>query len=228
MIKLDLNKVLVGDSFKGARDLATPSEEFNYQQWKTRQTAAITERGAGRDEESYISLMVQRNMNAYICHREVDAYAGCLQKHNLIASEDMLIPFKDKNSTHQLKCRWPLMSYQKCMASERNRSVLYESAVMHSHCGETRSKHFHCIAKHRDQELLTNEPQCIPTYRALLRCGLNFMWEEYWKKLSNLSDEDEYSMYDTESDPHRKADVYGRMSPDMRRHLKDSGLHSPE
>ncbi|AYU76847.1 hypothetical protein conserved [Leishmania donovani] len=193
-----------------------------FEEWKAKQNEDIAQRGADRDpavEEEHNRYMLRQNLNAYVCYKELDRYTTCLEDKKLIRRRDdedgargggtgvsMASSFEinTRNKVNEKLCRATHNAYVSCMSSQKNQEVVLQSASLEPHCTEGRAKLFHCLRENQVSEAQTNTPQCTDTYRSLLRCGLNHLWNHYWREITKFSDTDEFHLYELSRDDNKK------------------------
>lgn len=183
-----------------------------FDKWRKEQQKIIADRGADGDpakEEEYNQFMLRQNLNAYVCHNELDEYTGCLKANHLLNYEEneqsgSRVEINVKNKANEKLCRKSHTAYVTCMSSKRNQEAVLQNAVAQPNCTEYREEMLRCMAKNSDHEVQTNEPQCLSLYRALLRCGLNHDWNHYWRSITKFGDADEYHLYELSRDEKKK------------------------
>ena len=228
--------------------LSTPAKQSQfsldmYEEWKVKQNEEIANRGADRDpavEEEHNRYMLRQNLNAYVCYKDLDKYTACLEDKKLIRRSDgedgaggsaglsssATFEVNTQNKVNEKLCRATHNAYVSCMSSKTNQEAVLQSASLEPHCTEHRSSLFHCMRENQMTEAQTNTPQCTTAYRTLLRCGLNHMWNHYWREITKFSDTDEYHLYELSRDENKKQE-YLRMvtssEPELQRqsHLKE-------
>lgn len=194
------------------RPMSTPAKHSQFSmdlfdRWRDEQNAAIAERGSDSDpavEEEHNSFMIRQNMNAYVCHKQLDEYTICLEKHHLIDHSEKRHEINTKNGMNEKKCRATHNAYVGCMSSRQNQETLLQSAVLHTSCSSFRASLMRCYDANREVETKTSEPQCVPFYRHLLRCGLNHLWNDYWRALTKFGEAEEYHLYELSRDDNKK------------------------
>ncbi|EAN99398.1 hypothetical protein C3747_44g107 [Trypanosoma cruzi] len=194
------------------RPLGTPSKQSQismdlFDKWRSEQNMSIADRGSDADpakEEEHNSFMMRQNLNAYICYKQLDEYTSCLAKHHIIEHTDRGHEINTKNNINERKCRGTHKSYVACMGSQKNQETLLHSAVLHNNCREFHAELMCCYDKNRELETETSEPLCIPFYRGLLRCGLNHLWNDYWRALTRFGEAEEFHLYELSRDDNKK------------------------
>ncbi|CAJ1014744.1 hypothetical protein, conserved [Leishmania lindenbergi] len=194
-----------------------------FEEWKAKQNEDISQRGADRDpavEEEHNRHMLRQNLNAYVCYKELDKYTTCLEDKKLIrrrSGEDNArgggtgvssiassVEINTQNKANEKLCRATHNAYVSCMSSQSNQQLVLESASLEPHCTERRATLFHCLHENQVSEAQTSMPQCTDAYRRLLRCGLNHLWNHYWRELTKFSDTDEFHLYELSRDDNKK------------------------
>ncbi|KEG11401.1 hypothetical protein DQ04_02661060 [Trypanosoma grayi] len=194
------------------RPLSTPSKHSQFSmdlfdQWREEQNKAIAERGTDADpalEEEHNSFMMRQNLNAYICYKQLDDYTACLEKHRLIEHGDKSHEINTKNGINEKKCRPTHKAYVGCMGSQQNQETLLQNAALHPNCTTYRAALMDCYNANREVETKTSEPQCILSYHRLLRCGLNHLWNDYWRALTKFGEAEDYHLYELSRDDNKK------------------------
>ncbi|KAG5510129.1 hypothetical protein JKF63_07025 [Porcisia hertigi] len=195
-----------------------------FEEWKAKQNEDIAQRGVDRDpavEEEHNRYMLRQNLNAYVCYKELDKYTTCLEDKKLIrrrgdddssamgagtgtSSIASSFEINTKNNVNEKLCRATHNAYVSCMSSKTNQELVLQSATLEPHCSERRTSLFHCLHENQASEAQTNTPQCTDTYRGLLRCGLNHLWNRYWREITKFSDTDEFHLYELSRDDNKK------------------------
>ncbi|RNF07689.1 hypothetical protein TraAM80_03211 [Trypanosoma rangeli] len=112
----------------------------------------------------------------------------CLKRHHLIEHSDREHEINTKHSMNENKCRTTHNDYVTCMGSNNNQGTLLHNAALHSNCHDFCVELMNCFSTNRELETQTSEPQCIPFYRRLLRCGLHHLWNNYWCALTKFGE----------------------------------------
>ncbi|CCW68345.1 unnamed protein product [Phytomonas sp. Hart1] len=186
-----------------------------FTEWKNEQDAEIANRGADPDpavEEKFNQFMLRQNLNSYVCYKELDLYTACLQDKNLIRREGDTgsVEVNTNNKVNERLCRKTHNAYVSCMRSRPNQEMILQNALLEPHCISQRNEMLKCMEKHREKETKTQEPQCMEWYLRCLRCGLNHMWNTYWRAITKFGDAEEYQIYQLSKDD-RKRQEYLRM-----------------
>lgn len=182
----------------------TPANSRAFQNWKARQADAVKIRGTGEnasEEEAYISSMLRNVLQSHMCYRELDAYGKCLVDNKIISKDD--IGVKEVNGSSPLvvkHCRVPMLKYDTCLGDAKNEDVIVEAALAHERCLKERRNMMVCLEKKTEEE----QKGCTSLYRKTLICGLNFLWDEYWRAMGGFGEMDEYHVYENEKE-HRDA-----------------------
>ncbi|RNF22890.1 uncharacterized protein Tco025E_03027 [Trypanosoma conorhini] len=192
--------------------MSTPAKHSQFSmdlfdKWRSEQNRSIAHRGSDADpalEEEHNSFMLRQNLNAYVCYRQLDEYTTCLERHHLIEHADRGHEINTKNRMNEKKCRATHNAYAACMGSEKNQETLLHNAALHNNCHDFRMELMNCFTTNRELETQTSEPQCIPFYRQLLRCGLNHLWNDYWRSLTKFGEAEEYHLYELSRDDNKK------------------------
>ncbi|KPA77025.1 hypothetical protein ABB37_07374 [Leptomonas pyrrhocoris] len=225
--------------------ISTPAKQSQFsldmfEEWKVRQNEEIANRGADGDagvEEAHNRHLLRQNLNAYICYKELDQYTTCLEDKKLIrrsddgdsgagasSSSSAVFEVNTQNRVNEKLCRSTHNAYVSCMSAQKNQEAVLQSASLEPHCTEQREKLFHCMRTHQQTEAQTNTPQCTTAYRTLLRCGLNHLWNRYWRELTKFSDTDEFHLYELSRDDNKKQE-YLRMvttsEPQQQAHARE-------
>ncbi|EPY25858.1 hypothetical protein AGDE_11662 [Angomonas deanei] len=178
-----------------------------FEQWKREQQEEISNRGADKNrdsEELYNQHMLRQNLNAYICHKELDKYTTCLQEKNLIVVDGSSnYEINTKNKLNEKLCKSTHFPYVRCMSSKENQELLLQHAALHPLCQTKKLNVLSCMEKNADIETKTNVPQCEESYRSLLRCGLNHLWNEYWRALTKFTDKEDFQLYELSRDENK-------------------------
>ncbi|KAG5484763.1 hypothetical protein LSCM1_06586 [Leishmania martiniquensis] len=194
-----------------------------FEEWKAKQVNEISERGADRDpavEEEHNRRMLRQNLNAYVCYRELDQYGACLEDKKLICRREdgngargrgtvtssigSSFEINTQNKVNEKLCRATHNAYVSCMSSRENQEQVLHSASLEPHCSERRATLFQCLRENQALEAQTNTPQCTESYRSLLRCGLNHLWNHYWREMTKFSDMDEFHLYELSRDDNKR------------------------
>lgn len=206
-----------------------------FDEWRVKQDEEIANRGADRDvsvEEEHNRYMLRQNLNAYVCYKELDNYTACLEDKKLIrrsGTEDGLsssaaFEVNTQNKVNEKLCRATHNAYVTCMSSQTNQETVLQSASLEPHCTDPRARLFTCMREQQVTEAQTNSPQCTTAYRTLLRCGLNHLWNHYWREITKFSDTDEFHLYELSRDDNKKQE-YLRMvttsAEQQQAHLKE-------
>lgn len=207
--------------------LNTPAKQSQFtldmfEEWRVKQNEEVANRGADRDpavEEEHNRYMLRQNLNAYVCFKELDKYTTCLEEKKLIRrsggddnalSSSAAFEINTQNKVNEKLCRATHNAYVACMSSQTNQETVLQSASLEPHCTEPRERLFACMREQQVTEAQTNTPQCTTAYRALLRCGLNHLWNHYWREITKFSDTDEFHLYELSRDDNKKQE-YLRM-----------------
>uniref|UniRef100_A0A7S1M0R8 Uncharacterized protein n=1 Tax=Neobodo designis TaxID=312471 RepID=A0A7S1M0R8_NEODS len=182
----------------------------DFQKWQFKQAKILRERGKAEDmdrEKSYIESMIRTVMRGYICHREVDEYSDCLVRRKLVDSSDLARagPALNTRLAEQF-CKSEVATYRQCMESKLNYETIVEAAIGHTCCDDLKVDMVICLEKH-SEDRKAQETHCMRDYYSLMRCGLNNMFDEYWRKVSGFGTADEMHLYEVEQDHFKKQAV---------------------
>lgn len=207
-----------------------------FAEWKRQQAELVTRRGEDvrnpEAEEAHNKRMMRHCLNAYICHMELDAYAGCLKKHGLWGAKSDEYEVPTKAPMHQVKCPMPLEKYTQCMGNEDNHSTLTANAIMNANCRAYHKNFYSCIDVNRNKSIEETERECAPAYRRLLRCGLNHLWEEYYRAVNNIGDQEDFQSFEIHGDP-KKREMFTTLVMDTQRRIEEgdtalASIYSPK
>ncbi|EPY25267.1 hypothetical protein STCU_00437 [Strigomonas culicis] len=239
--------------------LVTPAKQSQvtldlFNEWQKEQRAAVAARGASSDpheEEAYNQFMLRQNLNAYVCHRELDSYTACLHEHGLLSyerepsyrkSSDTAdgtsffqkhfaqnqstaaapggaaqqafsggrFEINTKNRMNERMCGRPHRAYVGCMAGREQQEVVLHHAANEARCHALRDEVLQCMEAKQEASRPTQEPQCGAPYRRLLRCGLNFLFDDYWRGLHQVGEAESFQLFELERDDNKKQE-YLRM-----------------
>jgi hypothetical protein len=182
-------------------DAQFPRDLFHI--WKKQQEDQISERGANIDpglEEEHNQAMLRQNLNAFVCYASLDKYTECLKANNLLDKRGDDYEINTRNRQNEVRCRPTHMEYVNCMSSNTNKEAVMRSAAMHPSCQTRRQVLFECFREHEVEETRSNNAQCSEPYRRLVRCGLNHLWNEYWRSLTNFGENEEFHLYQMSKD----------------------------
>ena len=192
--------------------------------WKRQQAELITRRGEDPRnpdaEEAHNKNMLRHCLNAYICHMELDAYAGCLKKNGLWGARGDEYEVPTKAPMHQVKCPMPLEKYTKCIGSEENHRTLIGNGILNANCRPFHKTFFACIEVNKDKTIEDTERECTPAYRRLVRCGLNHLWEEYYRAVNNVGDQEDFQSFELHGDS-KKREMFTTLVMDTQRRIED-------
>lgn len=200
-----------------------------FEAWKKEQNAAIARQGANEDEakeEEHNKFMLRQNLNAYICHMQLDDYTGCLRQYHLLREEDdpqtgNRFEIDTRQKKNERLCRKSHNAYVKCMTSQQNQNAILEDAAEQPHCRDIRGELLACMARNNEVELATHTPMCTTLYRALLRCGLNHQWNRYWRGITKFGDPEEFNLFELSRSDSKRQELmrFTNSSPeDMEEH----------
>lgn len=203
-------------------------ETRKFDSWRTKQQSDVLERGKSpihdfAEEEKYIQRMIKSVLRSHICYREVDEYAACLLKHKLVSESELAakgIVDVNLNLAGQ-KCARQVSKYNACLDTKVNHETVVQAATSHSRCEAKQRDFLICLRKwNKSPEL--QERNCYYTiYFPLLRCGLNALFDEYWKGVTGYSPANEMHQYELENDAKIRRGVGElRTKMEMENHLK--------
>lgn len=192
-----------------------------FEEWKMKQNEEIAQRGADPDpavEEEHNRHMLRQNLNAYVCYKELDQYTACLEEKKLIRRSDdgngsgaagttsaaASFEINTQSKVNEKLCRATHNAYVACMSAKPNQEAVLQASSVEPHCAERRAVLFQCLRDHQATEAQTNTPQCEDAYRRLLRCGLNHLWNQYWRQITQFTDTDEFHLYELSRDDNKK------------------------
>lgn len=192
-----------------------------FQRWKEEQSDEVGQRGVAadpKDEEEHNRLMLRQNLNAYVCYKALDAYTTCLKDNKLISYHQGhggslgsgTFEVRTDSNVNEKLCHRTLKAYKTCMTSKTSQETVMENAALHPQCHTQRFDLYTCMEENKQIESRTQEPQCTGRYRGLLRCGLNHLWDDYWRALTKIGDIEEYHLYEMSRDDVKRQE-YVRM-----------------
>ncbi|CCW63499.1 unnamed protein product [Phytomonas sp. EM1] len=191
-----------------------------FAEWKKEQDAEIANRGADPDpavEEEFNQFMLRQNLNSYVCHKELDRYTTCLQEQHLIKRDDGTgsIEINTKSKVNERFCRATHNAYVSCLRSRQNQEAILQNALLEPHCVSQRNDMLQCLEESREKEARTQEPQCMAWYRRCLRCGLNHMWNTYWRAITKFGDAEEYQLYELSKDDRKRQEYLNMLTTSL-------------
>eukprot|EP00760_Papus_ankaliazontas_P024706 PhM_4_TR2413/c3_g4_i1/m.74343 len=171
-----------------------PYDKAPYESWKKTQAKDIAEQGplpgeSEEEEDAYTRHMMYLNLRAYLCHESLSSYAECLLKKNVIDSVEKIGTDVNQNLA-KVKCPKEYQIYDSCMGTDDNHRTIVFEALQHTACVSYRKDLLVCLESNKN-----TEETCIPLYRQALRCGLNYLWNDYWRQLTGYGENDEYHTY---------------------------------
>ena len=173
-------------------------ERLSFKEWKEEQAKALTNRGASpsdNEEENYIQTMLRHVMRAYTCHVEVDAYTRCLIEKKVVSAEHTLAESTVNMHMAEAKCPREVDKYERCLQDEERVEAVFATAIEQPRCYHQRMETLTCLERHKSSAD-EQDAFCRSGYRGLLRCGLNHMYDEYWKKISGFGQEEEVHLFE--------------------------------
>lgn len=182
-------------------------DSMRFQEWRSKQNSDILDRGRSptrdfEDEENYIRRMIKTVLRSHICYREVDAYSECLTRHRLVSDSEIAAKgLVDVNMRlAQEKCPREISKYQACIDARANHETVIAAATTHPRCDTKRKDFLICLRKWNKTALLQERNCYHSEYFPLLRCGLNSLFDEYWKGVTGYSPAQELHQYEMETD----------------------------
>lgn len=175
--------------------------------WKQQQHEAISERGSNTDpqvEEQYNQTMLRQNLNAFVCYKQLDDYTMCLKGYGLLDKKGEEYEINTKNKINEVKCRRTHWEYTNCMSSQKNQESVLQNATLHPACQSRQQELLECMSERKDEELKTGVAMCTQPYTRLIRCGLNHIWNEYWRSLTNFGEADEFHLFQMSRNDRKK------------------------
>lgn len=203
-------------------------ESTRFDQWRTKQQSDVLERGKSpihdfSEEEKYLQRMIKSVLRSHVCYREVDEYASCLLKHKLVSDHDLAAKgIVDVNQRlAQEKCARQVAKYNACLDVKSNHQLVVQAATTHSRCEPKRKDFLICLRKWNKSPELQERNCYYGVYFPLLRCGLNALFDEYWKGVTGYSPAQEMHQYEMENDAKVRRNVGElRTKLEMENHLK--------
>ena len=202
-----------------------------FQEWRSKQNADILDRGRSpvkdfEDEERYIQRMIKSVLRSHICYREVDEYADCLTKHNITTDEDLAQKgLVDVNlRLAQEKCPRAVAKYTSCIEARANHETVVSAATTHERCESKRKDFLICLRRYNAAGAIQERNCYFQEYFPLLRCGLNALFDEYWKGVTGYTPATEMHFFEVENDAKIKRKVTElRSRLEMESHLQMGG-----
>jgi hypothetical protein len=183
------------------------TKDFN--KWQLGQAKQLRARGEAQDldrEKGYIEMMIKTIMRGYICHRQVDDYSDCLVRRKLVDQADLARAGAHLNMRlAEQFCKDEVAVYRQCMETKLHYETVVEAAIGHSCCEDLKVDMTICLEQHEDRQ--DQERHCLRGYYGLMRCGLNNMFDEYWRKVSGFGTAEEMHLFEVEQDHFKKASV---------------------
>ena len=185
------------------------SFEPKYAKWKVVRNERISVEGATPDateDHKRIRSCFLKVMDAYLCHVELDELAGCAVTKKLIGAGDS--PNSLKPRELDFHCAKPFSRYKSCLESEEKRATLTQAAATHSACVRQRANFQVCIERALDDPEMkpnfllqgTEHLPCDPEHRFLLRCGLNHLWNDYFRTINGVGDAEDFLSFRVDGD----------------------------
>lgn len=223
------------------------SDDDRFLDWKRKQARAVADRGTDltnpANEDTYNTHMTRRCVDAYVCYKELDVYGRCLIDNRLWDSDKMGNVMLPDQSTPMIerKCKLPFHNYTQCISSRDNQDTVVKTGMMNPNCRRTHESFIQCVQVHiREEEDEADrgrggsaashdhfnariEDGCGRIYSKLVRCGLNHLWEEYWRAITNFGDQEEFKMFQLESTMGAKSE-YQQHIGEVKREIQKEGL----
>jgi hypothetical protein len=181
------------------------AKDFN--KWQLVQAKNLRARGESADlenEKQYIEQMIKAVLRGYVCHREVDTYTECLVRNKIVDESEMNTASVNMRQANAF-CSNEVEQYTGCMGKKQNYDTIVEAATGHGACEDLKVDLQICLERTVERE--DQEKNCMRPYYTLLRCGLNSMFDDYWKKVSSFGTLDEMHLFEVEQDHHKQAAV---------------------
>ena len=138
--------------------------------------------------------MLKQLLRSHVCHVQVDEYAECLVRKKVISEDDVgRIDVNAKLAAS--KCKAQVDRYHTCMESQPHHQLIYEQAATNAKCTHAQQVLLGCLERAPPQQA-TQTRLCYDHYLAALRCGMNHMWNDYWRALSGFGVEEELHLFD--------------------------------
>jgi hypothetical protein len=171
--------------------------KITFTEYQKQQTSNVTDRGAHESkefEEKYIGKMIKTVLRSHVCYQEVDRYTQCLVDQNLVHKDELWHAEVNQIKAQQ-RCGPAVEGYNKCMNRKENHEAVVATAVAAPQCKFVSKELVMCLERQpgADRDDLEN---CHRGYLTLLRCGLNHMWDDYWRAISKFDIEEEAIMYE--------------------------------
>jgi hypothetical protein len=179
----------------------------DFTRWQFAQAKLLRAKGESEDlvkEKSYIEHMMKNVLRAYVCHREVDDYADCLVKKKIV-EESELHRASVNMQMAETYCKREVTRYQGCMGKKQHYDTIVEAATGHANCDDLRVDLQVCLERHDETD--AQEKSCMRQYYGLMRCGLNCMFDDYWRKVSSFGTLEEMHLFEVEQDYTKQAAV---------------------
>ena len=176
----------------------SPKEHLKFDAWRDTEHDAVSQRGAVPNdfqaEQRYVQGMSSNVLRAYICHKEVDVYTQCLLDKKIVREEDLNKADVNLKMAKE-KCAKPVAAYLSCVENTRNYETVVQCATEHPRCGTPRRETFQCMERYADDKEQQGL-QCRHVHLSLVRCGMNHLWDEYWRAITGFGVEEELHLYD--------------------------------
>jgi hypothetical protein len=151
-------------------------------------------------------MMIKTVMRGFICHREVDEYSDCLVRRKLVDEADLSRAGAHLNmKLAEQFCKDEIATYRTCMESKMHYETIVEAAIGHTCCEDLKIDMMICLENHEDRQ--DQEKHCMRSYYGLMRCGLNNMFDDYWRKVSGFGTAEEMHLFEVEQDHFKKQSI---------------------
>lgn len=196
-----------GGKLSGMSNGVSHEASMRFTEWRSKMQSDVLDRGRSpthdyEDEENYIRRMIKTVLRSHVCYREVDAYAECLVKYKLVADTEIAAKgLVDVNMRlAQEKCPRQISKYVACIDARVNHETVVSAAATHARCDSRRKDFLICLRKWNKSPVLQERNCYHSEYFPLLRCGLNALFDEYWKGVTGYSPAQELHQYEMETD----------------------------
>ena len=182
-------------------------ETVQFKSWKNAQQQSVTDRGASDDpaeEEHYIARMIQAVLRSHVCYREVDAYTKCLVRRKVLTEEQVIqMSVSEVNQSQaRAKCGSEVQAYLQCQNKREHQDMIVKAACGVNKCVPLRNDLAMCVERaplgvEQGPELFES---CQGYWRAMVRCGLNHLFEDYFREVTGFGVLNEIHLFDLEND----------------------------
>jgi len=189
-------------TYSGENDRAvnTYRDRLKFEKYQDEHQKKVNREGSFADpeqEKAYIDNLIQLNLHAYFCFKEMDALGECLQKNGLVVEGNDGMFLNTNRRLHMSKCPKQVDRVTQCLEKKDNHVALIQASATHRLCNQERVEVHLCIDKQAESG---NFEPCDQGYRRLLRCGLNHLWFEYFKAVNNIGEAEEHKMFLSDTD----------------------------